>query len=493
MVVNRRRLWKYRFAYFFFLPLLNDTSATAQTGTFIATANMTVPRISHTATLLQNGIVLITGGWNPSLQRVEVSAELYDPATGTFTRTGNMTTPRTNHSATLLPDGRVLIAGGDNSLKLDTAEVYDPSTETFMATGKMITPQSSHAGTLLDNGRVLITGGVTGNGTDCCIAAAPEVYDPLTGTFTASNDYAKTGPQNPYGSGEFGMVGTPTASLPNGKVLIAGEPFAEVYDSITGTFSLTAAMITEQFLGKPWYIAGRTATLLTNGKVLAAGGEHEDEGIFDQAELYDPATGSFTETGHMTRRRVDHTATLLRDGTVLTAGSQLSPGVVASAEIYDPATGIFTATTDMTSPRFWQTATLLLDGRVLLAGGYTSWPASAGSASAELYIPSLLLSAPIVKSFQFDQSVIVPGSSYSVDISGASLTPETFFDVRFARPGTNDFAVALNWQKGLSARHEVPAGTSPGNWVINGVRAHEIETDHTGDFFPVSATLTVSE
>jgi hypothetical protein len=66
------------------------------------------------------------------------------------------------------------------------------------------------------------------------------------------------------------------------------------------------------------------------------------------------------------------------------------------------------------------------------------------------------------------------------------------FDVRFANSGSNDSSVVLNWQRALTASHEVPAGIASGTWTITGVRAHEIETDHTGSFFPVSATIGVS-
>jgi hypothetical protein len=190
---------------------------------------------------------------------------------------------------------------------------------------------------------------------------------------------------------------------------------------------------------------------------------------------------------------MDHTATLLRDGTVLIAGGQLSPGVVASTELYDSATGSFTATADMTFGRFFHTATLLVDGRVLIAGGYTSYPVSPNSDSAELYIPSRLVPAQIVTALRFDRTSVVLGSSFSANFSGSNLTPETFFDVRFTSPDNIESAVALNWQKGLVENHDVPAaGLAPGSWTITGVRAHEIETDHTGNFFPVSATITVS-
>jgi hypothetical protein len=84
-----------------------------------------------------------------------------------------------------------------------------------------------------------------------------------------------------------------------------------------------------------------------------------------------------------------------------------------------------------------------------------------------------------------------PGASYSVKISGSGLTAETFFDVRFRSPGGLS-AFALNWQRGIMESHDVPAGIAAGTWTITGVRAHQIETDHTGNFFPISATIKVS-
>ena len=70
---------------------------------------------------------------------------------------------------------------------------------------------------------------------------------------------------------------------------------------------------------------------------------------------------------------------------------------------------------------------------------------------------------------------------------------DTFFDVRFSAPGSSATDVALNWQKGLAENHDVPVGIATGNWAITGVRAHKRETDHTSNFFPVSATITVAQ
>ena len=346
----------------------------------------------------------------------------------------------------------------------------------------MAAPESWHAATLLDNGKVLIAG------------LTPQLFDPATGTFTATGEYAPT-PRNPYG--EFGIEG-PTTLLANSKVLIDGEPSTQIYDPATGTFSLGDTMTIgrgPRGVGQPWYISGRPATLLRSGKVLLTGGEQEDFGYFADAELYDPATGKFTSTHNMSRKRSDHTATLLRDGTVLLAGGW-APGAIASAELYDPASDTFWATANMTSARSYHTATLLVDGRVLLTGGITmdEWGAGYGntnSARAEVYIPSVLMPTPVVETVQFDRLFVPEGSSYSVDVSGSNLTPNMFFDVRFISPESNESVVVLNWQKGLTESHQVTAGIATGSWKITGVRAHEIEADHTGNFLPVSSTITV--
>ena len=180
--------------------------------------------------------------------------------------------------------------------------------------------------------------------------------------------------------------------LPDGRVLVAGgidasgKPLAsaELYDPATGTWSLTGSMTTPR--------AAHTSTLLMNGKVLVAGGGGLGipGSVLASAELYDPATGTWGSIGSMIEARGQHSATLLADGKVLVAGGA---GVssradsyeeLSSAELYDPTTGAWTLTGSMTTARWRHAAVKLADGIVLVEGGGHL----VGLASAELYDPT---------------------------------------------------------------------------------------------------------
>jgi hypothetical protein len=136
------------------VPVLFSAVALAQSpGTFTTTGSMNTARSQHTATLLANGKVLVTGGFSSGFSENSLaSAELHDPSTGVFTPTGDMITGHRLHRATLLADGRVLISGGI------VAELYDPVTGIFTAGGAMTRAQNWHTATLLGNGKVLIAG-----------------------------------------------------------------------------------------------------------------------------------------------------------------------------------------------------------------------------------------------------------------------------------------------------------------------------------------------
>lgn len=129
---------------------------------FSVVGDMSVARHNHTATLLPDGKVLIAGGtnWDGSQGGSLNTAEIFDPGTGTFETLITMVRTRAAHTATLMDDGTVLLTGGDSQ---GTVEIYYPSTGRFRSAGSMTTLRSEHTATILPDGTVLITGGNPGS------------------------------------------------------------------------------------------------------------------------------------------------------------------------------------------------------------------------------------------------------------------------------------------------------------------------------------------
>jgi N-acetylneuraminic acid mutarotase len=349
-------------------------AAAQPSGTWTRTGSMTTPDESQTGTVLQNGQVLVIHG---------AASELYNPATGKWTATGSMTTARSGYTATVLQNGQVLVAGGGNCVisgcpALASAELYNPATGTWAPTGSMTAARRGHTATLLPTGQVLVAGGDTCLYGGCPALASAELYNPATGTWSAT------------GSMNVARVHHTATLLPNGQVLAAGGDAgsAELYNPATGRWTPTGSMGFD-------HSSGAVAGLLPNGQVLVVCGVFDPGVAQCAADLYNPATGTWADDGTASQPAArNFTATLLHNGQVLLAGGENGgyPAKVTISEaavLFDPATRTSTSTGSMTIPREFTTLTVLPNGQVLAAGGETQNKQGTPSltASAELYTP----------------------------------------------------------------------------------------------------------
>ncbi|MCP4664507.1 MAG: hypothetical protein GY856_54680 [bacterium] len=473
-----------------------------QTGVWTPTGSLTLRRDGHTATLLPSGKVLVAGGRvsvltdDSSYWEYRAEAELYDPATGQWLPAGALRYARVSHTATLLVSGKVLIAGGQSSVgRFRDAEIYDPATgewsdppelrirdarrvhtatllpggtvliaggedlETGLASAELFTPDTApfstaeeladarvgHSATVLSSGDVLVAGG--GQGTlqltntqgiwDFFSSNEPtasvELYQPATGTWSAlaplHNPRAfhaatllpsggvlvtggeeegkvlssvelydvETGLWSESGSLRIGRLGHTATCLPSGKVLIAGGINEEAAPGgEQERQSLASTEVYDPAAGQSLETdslhvarAGHTATLLASGKVLVVGGSTENQ-LLKTAELYDPATGSWSPTDSLAGGRILHTATLLPSGEVLVAGGAIGHAG-ADSELYDPVTGTWSPVGPLAEARLGHRATLLPDGRVLVTGGarHGTYSFEGLSSIVEVYDPAL--------------------------------------------------------------------------------------------------------
>ena len=341
-------------------------------------------RSSFASVALRDGRVLVAGGYNEKDASYS-SAYLFDPAAATWSKTGLMTVARTNPGAALLPDGRVLVVGGyfyapepesnaagavlagwparstaESGLlptswydvdvppigrALATAEVFDPTTGTWTATGSMRYARSGPEVATLADGRVLVVGSSPDNvRADERAYDTAEIYDPSTGRFTSVGTLpeidrqaiSRLGVRLPLSAPMPGVLGSLVAVPDGGAVLIGNSAWWKHQADLVRSFRFDAG-------DKTWRDIGGT-----------------------YAAVYEP-----TQDTTNTVSRVDAVVAGLDDGSVLVAGGYVGGHSTRNVERYDPTADAWGRFPNMPDARGAASAVSLADGSVMLAGGWT--------------------------------------------------------------------------------------------------------------------------
>ncbi len=368
------------------------------------------PRFSHDAALLEDGRVLVSGGWTGVVNNNEiypfpvVFSQIYDPETDTWTLI-NRIEPEDSEElpgflifspATMLPDGRIISVAlseesqSGNPDDVTTAiVVFDPESVKWTHLSNIPSNRIFADIIALEDGRVIVVGGL-----DLVAMSSPQgVIEPEA--LVESYNMA-TGEWQTLGPMVEAAVEHALLPLKDGRVMAMGgvsdfdaqveTARSEIFDPVSGSWTLTGNLNTPR--------AFVNAIALTDGRVLAAGGL----GTYIQAfgdsptsETYDPATGEWAATGPMSAQRFGHTLTLLPDGRVLAVGGEDPQGgdymLYSSTEIFDPETNTWSAGPELSRPRSSHSATLMPDGSVLLAGGISQEGERYPIASTEFITP----------------------------------------------------------------------------------------------------------
>ncbi|MCY1002889.1 kelch-like protein [Myxococcus sp. MISCRS1] len=337
------------------LDVAEGYSARAQT--WAAAGRMSTPRVDHVAVRLVTGTVLVTGGRNASgvLKSAELVSEDF-----TWTAAASPSTARHGHAAALLESGKVLVTGGfDGNSVVTTSELYFPGHEgdpvpKWSTTASAPVARNHPVATVVDAGKkVLVTGGTTEGGG---YPTSADVYDSATETWTQVDAVGE------------GRIDHTATSLSPGRVLVTGGRHAGGALGSTVLVDVAQRAATPgPALSTPRY--GHTATLLRSGQVLVAGGLGARGEALASTELFDPETGTWSQTVPLAAARHGHEAILLDAGKVLLVGGQGAGGELASAEVYDPGTKTWTNADRLLVQRGNHTATLLPSGQVLVVGG----------------------------------------------------------------------------------------------------------------------------
>jgi N-acetylneuraminic acid mutarotase len=319
------------------------------------------------AVVLLDGRALVAGGHHvDGTKRLVDAVELYDPAADRWTATATMLEQREGiGTLLLLNDGRVLLPG--EHYPMTGSELFDPATERWTATGALSVGRGGHISALLDDGRVLVAGGIDWLAPTTPTFDSAELYDPVSGSWRLTAAMGKR------------RMGAAVVKLADGRAWVLGGyddasavrlfRNAEIYDPASATWSTTSEASRD--------LGNAGVARLTDGRVLVAGGVTKSPGTKDvahaEAEIYDPATDRWTRTGSMATARSQFPLLLLGDGRVLAVGGVARPQgwALAEVEIYDPVTERWSSAGRLGQAR-WNHRVLRVSTGVLVVGGYSS-------------------------------------------------------------------------------------------------------------------------
>ena len=422
------------------LAVPSPASAATSSGLWIPRASMPTGHAFATATLLTDNKVLIAGGDDHvnlvGLTGIDPSAAaaLYRPLFDDWL-SFPMTTGRALHGATSIAGGtKALVAGGvtqgsDIFVNVDcgvssgfqastSVEIFDLATLSWSTVASMNKGRADFSVVRLFDGRVLAGGGLTDT--------AAEIYDPGTNSWSSA------------GNMRSWRIGFSATLLPSGQVLYAGgnlgsviicDRDAEIYDPGTNAwyYAGTPALNRQDAAAVLVTVADGTRRVLVTGGIDANSGSAP---VLASAELYDPATNKWSNAASMSTPRVNHAATLMRDGRVLVTGGFNAGVRLASAEIYDPKTDTWSTVNSMSTARSGHTATLFgatpFFTKILVAGGRAS--GTTPLASAELFQPTPIDSTTTLLTSGACQPVELTAGVQSASGHGGPTGTVTFKD-----------------------------------------------------------------
>jgi hypothetical protein len=279
-------------------------------------------RSSHMTVALSDGRLLIAGGLSESTTTV-ATVRLIDAETGLVTSVSPMDEARSHAAAVRLSDGRIFVLGGRDAagVSMATGEIFDPVANLWSPAAAMTSPRERHGMAILTDGRVLIVGGF--RSTTSSYLNTTLIYDPV------ANSYTTSGPMG-TSRADFAIL-----RLPDGRVVVAGGTIGgsdvasmETFTVGTGTWAFT----TDPLPGPRRQIS---AIVLTNGKVLLAGGSNMGA-VRRDVVILDPATGLVTPFTKLNAGRRAAGIALLPGGTVIVVGGAGNVEPISSCEVIRP-------------------------------------------------------------------------------------------------------------------------------------------------------------